>query len=173
MSAVQVCFQWVRENTDAPLATGWPSVLREIRLVRGFLPFLRVGVSRPLLPLFVPQDAAGGGDGAGPAGSFVLAVGLPSLELIEQVWAGRDVRGAVVGTLSDEGVDGPTASGALGVVQRLASANQDSTAEWIPFTGLPTAAVCQAPWFRLLAGLWHSLDHINSGEGRSTQMWLE
>ena len=150
-SAVQVCFQWLEENGDAPLAIAWPSVLREIRLMKGFLPFLRIDLARPRLPLLLAKDAAGGGEGAGDTGSFVLAVGFPSLELIEQVWAWGDVRGAVVGTLSDEGAGGPTASGALGAVQQLASVQQTSTTEWIPFTGVPTAAVCQAPWFRILS----------------------
>ena len=36
--------------------------------MEGFLPFLRIDLSRPLLPLLLAQDAAGGGDGAGPPG---------------------------------------------------------------------------------------------------------
>ena len=123
-------------------------------MMRGFLPFLRLDLARPVLPCLLAQDAAGGGEDAGPNGSFFLAAGFPSLQLMEQIWAWRDLRGAVVGSLSEEGANGPAACGALGVVQRLAAERDGRSAGWIPFTGVPTAALCKAAWFRILSGLW-------------------
>ena len=59
----------------------------EFRLMRAFLPFLRLSLTRPALPYLLAQDAAGGGEGAGDCGAFVLAIGCPSLDLLQQTWA--------------------------------------------------------------------------------------
>ena len=53
--------------------------------------------------------AAGAGEGS-PCGTFVLAVGFPSLADLVKVWGARDVRGATVSSA----LAAPIRSGALG-----------------------------------------------------------
>lgn len=171
LAAPSAVYKWAQENFGQPLATAWPSMAFEIRLMRTYAAFMRSSLTRRVLPAMLAQDAAGPGDEeGGSCGTFVLAVGFPSLADLATVWSSRDVRGATVGSA----VKVPTRSGALGMLDRSANAGAATgdPKEWIPVSGFRASVVAAAKWFRVLRGSWRWAGHINYGEGRGCPIWL-
>jgi hypothetical protein len=171
MAAPAVLFQWLDTFRGRAWAPMWPSVRREIGHMRACLPFMSMHLGRPVLPALLAQDAAGGDDfdpEDGLGGSFVMAVGFPSPAALSRIWASRETRGAVVGSLAGE----PRRSGALGAMDRLIGATTGRTPEWIPVSGIGADAVVAVPWYHILSGRWRWRDHISLGESRPVLMWL-
>jgi hypothetical protein len=67
----------------------------------------------------------------------------------------------------------PTRSGALGAIDKLVAAERGEPVEWIPLTGLPTAAATEGVWVRVLQASWRWAEHIHFGESRSALIWLD
>ena len=125
--------------------------------MRAWLPFLRVNLAAPVLPALLSRDAAGAGDEAGSTGAFVVGLGFSSWADLERVWAGRSVRGAMVGVRDVE----PTSLASLNLsrqnpldaVRLLYDLQaEDDPEEWIPLTTVRASVTTQSPWFRCLQG---------------------
>jgi hypothetical protein len=174
LSAPAIIFQWTATYRGCKLAPVWPSIKKEVSLMRACLPFLQLKLALPVLPALLAQDAAGPsdsqtGDGLADNGSFVMAIGFPPLATLSQIWSARDVRGATVGALSES----PLRSGALGIMDRVVAQRTGETPEWIPVSGVSARATAEVPWFHLLSGGWRWRDHVNLGESRPVLAWLK
>ena len=157
LSAPQTLFAFIRQ--ERAWCRPWQSVVRELQLMRGLLPFIYCDTSRPVCPVVFSQDAA-----VTPArpyrgglqyGAYCLAACVPPIDQVKSVIASISTtgRGSVV----------PTALG-----------GDPYTLGWAPELHLLSRTILPAGWFegavvweRLWARRWLHPLPIVEGELRS------
>lgn len=117
----------------------WPSMKRELRIVRAFLGFAHADLGRRLLPTLCAEDAAGGEDktSGSPTGGFALALAFPPARMVQQPFLRHESTGQALGVHGQNVLGGSVHKGT------------------VPVTILPFELFGNAvPWFNLMARQW-------------------
>jgi hypothetical protein len=159
LSVPHAVYQFITVHFDDPEAQPiWPSVRRELVMMRGLLPLLRADLSRPLSDTVLAQDAAGPSeDAACRTGAFCLAAGTPPSSDIAVLGRRLELQGKAILPIHKLDSD-------IGLICGTSV---------VPRTILPASWFSDdAGWELLLARRWKWPMHINLGEARAGLAWL-
>ncbi len=159
MSVVHATYSLLQ--LDAVVVPVWPSVRRELVMMRGILPLLYGDTGRRNYHTVLAQDAAGpsGKDGQCKHGAFCLAIGRQPKEEIDNVMGRREVQ--------DE-APLPTEPGMAWMETATGSQMRTLSRTVLPWEWFDDAS----RWNMLLARHWHWPLHISQGETKAAGMWL-
>lgn len=146
MAQLSVSYTWAARFRDRGVGPMWPSLFRELQLIRIAVGLAWLPLYRPFLPFVTASDAEGETHGYGavisrPPALSVVEVGLR----VEARRTTRSYGAGALTTLTSQGVAGSYLSGPV----------HEMPASWL-----------QLKWFGLTSGKLRRAAHINVGEGR-------
>ena len=151
LSAASGVFKFINVHTGRTTARWWPSVWKEVRVMRALTPLLVVEADRPVAPVLMASDAQGAFEV--DDGGFGAVCGDCSLS---------EARGLLM-----KGAPPGRTVVRLDVEDQRLRWNPERLQLSVPVSRVPRSLLQRIHWQPVARGRWRWADHITLGEGRA------